>query len=545
MTPRHLFIHKDMSTSEGRFNFANQTLQFACACLNDRTNGTIHFGIASQLEKYLKPGTVIGTRLVSNKPERYVEFLKKAIAKCFASEQCEIVLECVRNPAFIKVEDPESDVPIYVVDVDVIPSYCSCRENAFFVQLPLSMSTKELADQAVFVWKGDSTSQIDGEELASFMNTKRALADKRKNQEEKQRQSQSGTTEDLCKKLVRLLCHGEDDFVGEFYPMLVINKPERHMDESFLREAMTFLNKIQWRAVFDFDAEATVCKFFDSAEERPVEIITTTDDFDPRSVENVAKPERLEELKESILNSNRCPCIFSNGHEETGNEQLDPVTWNKTKREGFRKAVDFFADTIPDGRAVVVHLLLSNEWKVMLEGTQEFYSAFPDQCVCIAELENILTPWNAKLCDRNSDNMDTLKDRAIVGLPWKQVNKTIEQLRGPKQYGECRLPSSCGSYVTMKPKILQRLEDLDVLGANQCENSEILEHPDELDTLKIKSEESFYKGGKADWWNFYFTNQVLCRSMQKELDQAVHDELEGVTEGPVHVRKVRLFHQPG
>ena len=230
MTPRHLFVRKDMSTSEGRFNFAYKTLQFVCACLNDRTNGTIHFGVASQLETDLKPGTVIGTRLNANNPELYVEFLKKAIAKCFAPEQLQIVLECVRNPAFLKVEDPDEDpdVHIYVVDVDVIPSYGSCRENAFFVQLPLSKKTKELADQAVFVWKGDSTSQIDGEELASFMKSKRAMADKQNNQEQKQRQSQSGTTEDLCKKLDRLLCHGEDDFVGEFYPMLVSNKPEKH-----------------------------------------------------------------------------------------------------------------------------------------------------------------------------------------------------------------------------------------------------------------------------------------------------------------------------
>ena len=151
------------------------------------------------------------------------------------------------------------------------------------------------------------------------------------------------------------------------------------MDESFLQEAMTFLNKIQWKVVFDFDADATVYKLFVRAKKRPLEIITTTNDFDPRSVENVGKPERLGELKERILNSNRCPWIFSNGHVETGNGQLDPVTWNKTKRGGFRKAVDFFANTISDGRAVVVHLLLSNEWNVMLEAAQELYSTFPDQ----------------------------------------------------------------------------------------------------------------------------------------------------------------------
>ncbi|KAK2171139.1 hypothetical protein NP493_1099g00015 [Ridgeia piscesae] len=33
--------------------------------------------------------------------------------------------------------------------------------------------------------------------------------------------------------------------------------------------------------------------------------------------------------------------------------------------------------------------------------------------------------------------------------------------------------------------------------------------------------------------------------MQNDLNNAVREELEGLQEGPVHVRRVRLFHQPG
>ena len=128
---------------------------------------------------------------------------------------------------------------------------------------------------------------------------------------------------------------------------------------------------------------------------------------------------------------------------------------------------------------------------------------------------------------------------------WKRVNQTIEMLSGPKQQVECQLPSSSGSYVTIKPSVLHRLEDLEVLCANQCENSDILEDAEALERHRLKTEEMFYRGGKADWWNFYFSDHVLHRNKQKQLNNEVNFELERLSTDRNHVHTVKMFHEPG
>ena len=541
----HMFVDIDLSTPKGLFQFAYETLQFACACLNDRTNGTIHFGVASQQTGAQRPGTVIGTRLT--KHEDYTKYLRNAVQRCFTSDLQAVVSSCVQDPAFIKVVGPKKDT--YVVEVHVIPSCVSCQDEAFFVRLPRSKPSKgeslELDKPAVFRWKHDKPSRVAADKLKSFMKSKQSLAIKRRIEEQAQCQAESGITETLTKKLVRLLCHGKDDFVGESYPILVINKPDKQMDQSFLKNTMSFLNKIQWKAVFDFDADATICKFFDSQEERAVEIITTASDFNPRSAKNIQNPGCLENLKNSIRTSNRCPWIFCNGHNDSRNDQLDPITWNKEENEGFKKAVEFFGDEIPKGRGVIVHLLLSDEWKVMMEAAQCFYSMFSDQCMCVTAEECCWMPWKDELVHRHCDSAEQLDDRAVVGMSWKQVNQAVEVLSGPKQQGECRVPSSGGPYVTIKPHILQRLEDLEVLGANQCENSEILKDAHALEEHRLKTEELFYRGNKADWWNFHFSDHVLRRDKQDLLTHTVDHELEGRSSDRSHVRTIKVKHQPG
>ena len=542
----HLFVDEDLSTPNGLYEFAYQTLQFACACLNDRTNGTIHIGVASQRTGAPRHGAVIGTRLTNR--DNYTKYLRNAVLRCFTPEQQAIVSSCIQDPTFIRVDVPKKDTDVYVVEVHVIPSYISCRDEAFFVRLPRAKPSKgerlELEKPSVFRWNHDKPSRVAGDELASFMKSTGLLANKRKQEELKQRQVESGVSETLSKKLVRLLCHGEDDFKGESHPILVINKPDKHMDQSFLQETMSFLNKIQWKAVFDFDPEASMCKFFDSQEERLCRVVMT-DDFDPDSANNVKNPGRLENVKDGIRNSSQCPWIFSNGHNDTATTHLDPVKWNKEKRAGFRKAVDFVASEIPKGRAMIVHLLLSNDSDVMLEAAQDFHTMFPDQYMCVAENVDIWIPWKQELIHRKCESADVLEERAVIGMSWTRVNQIIEMLNGPKRQGECRLPSSSGTYVTIRPHVLQRLEDLEVLGANQCENSEILEDEDACERHRLETEKLFYQGSKADWWNFYFSDHVLRRDKQEELRRAVNFELEELSTDRNHVHTIKMVHQPG
>lgn len=55
---------------------------------------------------------------------------------------------------------------------------------------------------------------------------------------------------------------------------------------------------------------------------------------------------------------------------------------------------------------------------------------------------------------------------------------------------------------------------LDILCENQCENV-YDEKSTDFQDHKIKMEEEFYRGGKAKWWNFYFSDQGKAKPFIK------------------------------
>ena len=546
LQPIHRFVQTDLSTGEGKFVLACDTVRFVCACLNDRTNGTLHFGVASNTSDNAKTGEVLGTTLNDEK-QIYEDYVRKAITRCFVPEQCDIAQACVRPLKFIEVI-PAHDTPKFVVEIDVVPSYSLCEDDAFFVRIPKRKTRKSdrslLETQALYRWRENNPTEIHGDEVVHFMTFKRKLAETRKEREQWYlRRFDSIDYSTLKDKLVNLLCLGEDRFIGDVYPILVINKPADHMDQSFMKENMNFLHNIEWKAVFDFDAKSVVCDFITN-EDHLIKISTTADDFYSRSSENINDPERLRSLEEDLRNSIPNPWIFANGHCSTGADALEPYAWKKQKREGFKKAVDFFASEIPAGRAIIVFVLLSKDWKVMLEAAEEFFSAFPDQWMCIAKEENVSQPWNEELLRRHCIDKDSLKNRMVVGMPWEHVQEAILQIRGPRKNGECMLPTSTGTDVTMKQSKLNELSDLEVLSAVQCENAEILE-TDKIDDYRKKVEAAFYKGGEVDWWNFYFPDHVCERKNGIKAKEFVRRILEQRHEHAAGIGKVTMYHQPG
>ena len=544
LQPIHRFVQTDLSTGEGTFILASETVRFVCACLNDRTNGTLHFGVASNTSDNAKTGEVLGTTLKDEK-QVYEDYVRKAITRCFVPEQRDIALACVRPLKFIEVI-PTHDTPTFVVEIDVVPSYSLCQEEAFFILVPRPKTSKtdilQFERQTVYSWRENSPTEIRDDELVRFMKFKQKLAETRKEREEGYRLSFNNIAYSMLKdKLINLLCLGEDGFIGDIYPILVINKPGDHMDQSFMKENMNFLHNIEWKAVFDFDAKSAVCDFI-TKEDQLIKISTTANDFHSRSSKNIDDPDRLKSLEEDIRNSIPYQWIFVNGHNGTGVDPLEPYAWKKQKREGFKKAVDFFASEIPAGRAIVVFVLLSKDWKVMLEAAEEFFSAFPDQWMCIAKEENVSQPWNEELLRRHCIDKESMENRMIVGMPWEHVQEAVQQIRGPSRTGECMLHTSTGTYVPMKKITLNELGDLEILSAVQCENTEIRDS-DKLDDYRKKVEETFYKGGEVDWWNFYFPENVLERTIGAKAKETVQKELQNDSGG--NIGKVTVYHEPG
>jgi len=103
IAPVHEFkifrVDINSSKDEGIRKFVYETLRFACGCLNERTNGTIHFGVADEVETQTcgyKPKEIVGS-VATNKP-LFNDKLTEFIDKCFVGES--------RSNVFITVSDP-------------------------------------------------------------------------------------------------------------------------------------------------------------------------------------------------------------------------------------------------------------------------------------------------------------------------------------------------------------------------------------------------------------------------------------------------------
>ena len=131
-TAIHKFIdiQKVTKGNEAIPTICRQTVLFACACLNDHTNGTIHFGIKDQ--------KIIGSELAVDQP-RINRQLTVALRGAFDLDQVETVLGCVRPAKFIEVQ-PCTAVAVrskrYVIEIDVRPDSYLCGKDIFYAKPP-------------------------------------------------------------------------------------------------------------------------------------------------------------------------------------------------------------------------------------------------------------------------------------------------------------------------------------------------------------------------------------------------------------------------
>ncbi|KAJ7363556.1 sterile alpha motif [Desmophyllum pertusum] len=131
ITPIHEFkmfrIGVNFGEDESVKKFVQETLRFACACLNERTNGTIHFGVADEVDKQTcgyEPREVVGSA-VTNKPF-FTEKLPEFIGKCFLAQN---VRNCIRPPVFIPLQNgsfaEQQSSDKVVIEVDIEPAIFS------------------------------------------------------------------------------------------------------------------------------------------------------------------------------------------------------------------------------------------------------------------------------------------------------------------------------------------------------------------------------------------------------------------------------------
>ncbi|XP_061079667.1 sterile alpha motif domain-containing protein 9-like [Conger conger] len=128
-----------LSHQKLQVKFAKEVFKFGSACMNMRSNGTIHFGVMdSKGNTGCVHGEVIGVPV--KEKAIYIDAFKY-IKKCFSEQNSEHARRCIHEPEFIKVGNGPEDH--YVIEVDIVPEISIVRDKLFSVRLPYLKGTSK------------------------------------------------------------------------------------------------------------------------------------------------------------------------------------------------------------------------------------------------------------------------------------------------------------------------------------------------------------------------------------------------------------------
>lgn len=515
-------------------HIADEVTIFGSACLNDRTNGIIYFGIGDVACESYAYGEVLGVVLDKKECE---DAVRLSIMRRFSEDMIEIVQKCIKPPVFVPVVGVD-DEDRFVCEVDIEPrSDWIKQDHAFFVKSKLDASRSELI---LYRLSGGVPKSQDVRQVEKFSTEKVQLSKDRQQQE---KQSERRELPSLVAKLGQYMFGGENMLDGNFYPILATTKI--NIEDPEFSQSFQFLFKLEFRCVLDFDPSSDKRGLYYYAEhkEEKVYLLKTTDDFlnDSLSGEqpNQRSPqETFDEMMESRHNS----WIFCNGLEAENDRGFDVLQWKEEKSGGYKETVRFLQQSIPEDRAVVLILVTSDD-DVFIDASEELLLRFKNQWVMISQSKKLADAWIEGLQRRN---VRVDKNRCICDFLLTDVNKAIAQLLRSENLKEdiCLVNTSTGVHEEVSKKLQQQLCDLDIVSAKQCSHLEAAEI--DLSRLSKEAEEQFFKGNSASWLNFYFKTHVCPRNLYNVLLKNVREMLKG-EDAPdnANVGRVAVYHQAG
>lgn len=540
--PVHEF--KLLTNTEGaseeniKMKFSNEVFRFASACMNSRTNGTIHFGVRDNPH-----GEIEGIKVT--KQEAYIDHLNQYIEKYFVGVYIRTAKACIKGPRFVEVLLPNgTPAGTFVIEVDVIPHSSICDTKYFSTKM-YDFNSKSWS-KAVFIRDGASSKNIEGtKEFKTFTSTLTSLADSRKRAEEEYKLKQKKTTSEGL-KLVSLLTGNRDllDYSYYDYYILVTNKclPSQtsHLD---------FLQEIKWFAVLDFDSESEMNGVLKTYQKN----LNAKIHF-PYHYEN--KVGSVAEQAEKLNLRQETNWIFCNGGSDLkGNKELplDPTLWQRDRASEVRKMISFLShkDVKQSGKFLVVFILLSrveNPLDPFAETFITFYQELKglEDMVCICIGTGTYQRWKDLLHARGIRE-DELSNKCVSNLTLEMVNGTVTRAKSMTKSSRRLLPSVGGSTTLLKKEEDFR-EALEILCENECRDTGIEKDKEQFKKFMKEREKYFYRGGKVSWWNFYFssenyTSAFIKRDRYENLENLIVSVSNSANQSPVEI--VNLYHHPG
>lgn len=475
--------------------FTSEVIRFAAACMNSRTNGTIHFGIAD------KPhGQVLGV-VVENR-EEYATELKMAIDRNFEYKHRQVAQMCIKPPRFVSVLNKNmTSSDKCVIEVDVVPESTICEDNKYHTYNKpkkkdrAKQSESQPAKQFLVREGGSSRDLLKPTTYAKPMVEYEQFADRmaevlqlRKKAEERHLSVIKSSTQGS--KLSKMITGGTLSLDRGHFDVYVIVTNKSHSSQF---QNLQFLVELNPAAVLDFDP--------DSAKDG------LHCHFDKKSTVSVHLPaqykitEGVEDIASKLKLTRNTSWVFCNGGIEN-EAPSETDQWLMDKGASVRDVISFLCrkDVLPNKRFLVIFLLLSSvneKMDPLIETFSTFWQELrgTEQILCICDNENAFTSWRDLIEARCGLN---ISGRCIYELSFSEVNGTVLSLWSKNRTSSRFLACGGGSKVLFETKVERSLNTLEVLCMNQCEGGN-------EDRMLI--EENFYKGGKVSWWNFFFSEQ--------------------------------------
>ncbi|KAM3608022.1 uncharacterized protein V6R79_017906 [Siganus canaliculatus] len=504
--PCHEYKAFTNTTDETKMDkFTWEVIRFAAACMNSRTNGTIHFGIGDKPE--FAHGEVLG--VVVQDKEAFGVKLKSAINKYFVYKPEKTAQVCIKPPRFVGVLNKNmTSSDKCVIEVDVVPDCKICGESYYsHTTLPAVVKKKKAKSKAMgkseteprkqfFIRDGGSsrdllaptTSAKPMVEYNNFVKRMEQLSQLRKQAEEKHLSVIKSSTQGSG--LSQMITGGSHSLDKSHFECYVIVTNKSHSSQF---ESLGFLEELNPTAVLDFDPESA-----QHGLQRH---------FDQRSAVNPHLPaqykitEGVENTAKKLKLTRNTSWVFCNG----GIKDVPPSDidrWLMEKGADTRDVISFLCrkDVLPNKRFLVTFLLLSTVSEKMDPLVETFCTFLQelkgtDQILCICDNERTFISWRDLIDARCGID---ITPRCIYELSFPEVNGTILSLLSKNRRSIRFLPCGGGSHVRLEKKMEQSLNTLEILCVNQCEGGN--------EDRKV-IEENFYKGGKVEWWNFYFSEQ--------------------------------------
>uniref|UniRef100_A0A8C3SBA1 SAM domain-containing protein n=1 Tax=Chelydra serpentina TaxID=8475 RepID=A0A8C3SBA1_CHESE len=521
--------------------FAFEVIRFGSACMNIRSNGTIHFGVMDRFEgeKDYEHGQIIGVPVRHR--DIYVDALDKNITKCFNASDQEAARICIHPPVFIEVIEKDTQDQRFVVEVDIEPSSSTVKGKIFQVRLPRfnENSNKTICEKNPVLYQRlkAKSEPVKNEEQVDFIQGLKERDIRREMAESSSNEDLIDTSQDLGRKLLVLLNDGKNYIDDYLSYILVTNRCGKEDLKS-----VNFLMRMNIFCVFDFDEASNVSGLHAKYKEHHATHLHFLQNYANESKMNTT------EFKKHLGLDDYTSWIFCNGRSDfLGDEKpCDENTWIRTKKKYLKKAISFICDEIlPKGSFVVLFFLLSPVEKPIVDTFQEFYTEMNgmDYIICIAESKENYEKW-ANLAQA-SCSIETLEQRSIVGMKLSHVDATIQNMM-PSTICPRRLPVSTRGLCVLPTLEEEKMFSLEILCANQCDDIK-------LDLLSVKEiqeiERTFYQGRKVSWKHFWLADKEGCgKIIERDACRDVHKILNGILhENKIRwsVAKLKIFHQPG